>query len=281
VGSALERQDHAVSFERTDLPGGIAVGSRIRSLSQAGDYRPYRFQALDGYLAWSAHPLDAMIARAAAEVETRRYPDLPEESYRLALARTELRRSFQTGTTVGLLVEAAGKQYPDGEAAHLWAEAESPVAAYGRTRIQASQSLHSRAGLRLSYERRRILDPIPYASEAGLADSPLLDGFAAGGWEGEAVLKLRLPRELWLEFGAGAALRDFGDVPFLSSEQPEPVQRVDRENWTSLGLERAFAGKGSRQIVINLRAQWNERTSRLADFTYHGPSLALGLERSL
>jgi hypothetical protein len=279
--SALDQQDHAVSIEWSPASAengtGASAGARVRMHAYQGEYQPYRFWGTDGYFAWRARPCAGSLLRSTAELQARRYPDLPEESSVIAAGRADLQRFLRSGTTLGLLAEAAYKIHPDPAAKRVWNEEGIPTAVRFRTRFNAAQALGSRAGLRLALEARAVPNAIPFVSADGVVDTPLLDEFAASGGSGETVLKLSLPREFWVEVGGGAARWDYGALRFLTADALAPSGRVDDERWVFLLAERSFARGNANTLHTNLRLQWNRRDSSVAAYAYRGPGVTAGL----
>ncbi len=279
--SPLESQDHAVSLEWTGEEGekrtGPSVGLRARTHTYQGDYEAYRFRTVDGYLSWKARPDAASLLRATAELQSRQYAERPEESSVIATARTELQRFRESGTTLGVVAEAGYKAHPDPVARVVWNEAGTPSAARWRMRLSAAQSLGSRAGLRLAVESRSVIDPIPFVSQDGLVGTPLMDEFAAGGRSVASVLKLHLPRDVWVEVGGGVARWDYGELRFTTTDAFQPGARVDEEVFGFLAADRSFAERGGRPIHVGVQLRWDGRDSSVPAYAYRG----LGLTTTL
>lgn len=274
----LDRMRHALGVERVGSAVDGAIATRA-GLQAAGRfhldslYEAYDSRQASGYVAAKGWAATELLVRGEAEATWRDYPDLPEESWLEANASLEAQRFLATRTTLGARAELGGKWFVDPEAERVWGEGAS--AAQARVRLHAAQGLGERLGLRASAAARIMLRDFPYVVREDLYDSPLLDSYAASGWQGAASARVLVPWQTWLEVGASLGEQDFGDILFPGDDGAS--SRKDDLASVSGSLERSFALGERSRLQAFMEVGWFRQSSDLARYDLSGVNVVSSL----
>ena len=271
-------QRHAVGLEwwRTDpasravTAAGFQVGRRL----QEEFYSFFDFTEYRGYLSLKRYLSGSLLWRGRATVRSRRYDDLPEESYLEGVLGTSVQRFWAGGTSLTLSGSLGGKVYDDDAARAFWGGATQPTTSQAAAALRLSRSLSPRVGLRLAGSARWSLSTFPYVVGEDLYDSPLLDRYASEGYLLDGSLKILLPWPAWLRLGGSVAHDDYGELLFAGTTGGEA--RVDDIVSVFAGLEKRLGGTG-RSPSLNLTVSWRDQSSTLDYYDFSGWQVATAL----
>jgi len=262
---------HALGWQwqRRGAPGtgSVGLGVEYAMRSYQDTYAPYDHQEGNAYAVWKTYLAPATLFKATGTFRYRRYRDLPEESYLEPRLDVELKRFFATRTTVGFTVAAGWKRFYDSAASRVWETPQLPSASQLAARLNFSQGLSSRTGLRAWVEQRFSLEDFPHYVGDDVFDSPLLDFYAHEGTDALAAVKWLSPLLVWVEGGYYLGEHDYGDLLFVTDQGGATRQDTVRDAF--LSLERTFA-VGRRQARFRVATGWRNQDSNLDTYRLSG-----------
>ncbi len=269
VGLGFQRHAMGLEWWRTDpasravTAAGLQVGRRI----QEDIYSFYDYTETTGYLSLKRYLTGSLLWRGYLTGRSRRYDDLPEESYLEGVVGTSLQKFWASGTSLMLSTSLGGKVYDDPLAKLVWETRDQPSTSQASTGVVLTRSLGARTGLRLGWTGRWSLSTFPYVVGADLYDSPLLDRYASEGYVLEGSLKFLLAWPAWLRIGGVVASDDYGPLQFASTDGTATRQDDIVRLYASLEKRLGRTGRAPNLVVT---AGWRDQSSTLSYYDFSG-----------
>ena len=268
----LGSQRHGVGLEwfRGSQGGRLRLSAGFQGAVRRQDdyYAAYDHDEIFGYAAFKKFMGSRILAKGFLGYRVRAYDELPEESSAEPHAQLEVMRFSDNNSSLGLRVRFGHKEYTDETAPQVWGVSAAPSTAQLAARLSFSRSLSPRTGVRAWAENRWKLSEFPHVITNDFYDSPILDRYAAEGFDLFAAVKTLLPGQWWFEVGGDLGEHDYGEILFVSASG-EGVSRKDTILSGYLSLQRTL-GKGLGQPRFNLMAGWRDRRSTHDWYTYSG-----------
>lgn len=268
----LGSQRHGLGWEWFhENPGrkGGGAGLQFALRRYEPRYEVFDHQDLNSYLTHKVYLSGNLMMRTAAQLQYRRYADLPEESFLEPRLQVELKRFAENRTTVGLDVRVGLKYFYDSAASRVWETPNLPSTSQLAARLNFARGLSERLAFRGWVEARFSLSDFPHYvdADAGVYDSPLLDIYAHEGYDSFAALKWLAPGQFWFEPGASYGDHDYGSLLFAAD--PLGLTRQDQVLDLFVSLEKPFSGSLN-GLRLNLLAGLRNQESTLDSYTYDG-----------
>lgn len=286
----LDSQRHALGVEWYRLlpagdaarAGRFAAGVQAATRKYNEFYATYDYDEFYAYLAVRKYLGVRTLFKVYGAIRIRDYGNYVGESYREPHGKLEIQRFFDSRTTLGLSVRYGAKYYYGVAASEVWETLNLPSTSQLSTRLNFSQGMGDRVGLRSWFEYRHNFEDYPHY--VGLLvdtngdivgtdfDSPLLDRYAREGYDVFAALKVLAPGQVWIEAGASYADYDYGGLLFPSDEWvlEDPGQaRTDQIANGYLRWTRQLA-QALRRPKLVVTGGWQTRDSSVDRYTYSG-----------
>jgi hypothetical protein len=262
-------------------PGRISLGLQAADRAYEDYYSVYDYQEVYMYLAIRKYLGVRTLLKIYGAFKIRDYGNILGESYREPHGKLEIQRFFESRTTLGVAVRYGAKSYYDVAASEVWETLNLPSTSQLSTRLNISQGIGNRFGVRGWSEYRVNFDDYPHFIDhlevdgqyIDIFDSPLLDRYAREGFSLFGAVKYLSPRQIWLEGGASYADNDYGELLFPSdviSDGPDAGQsREDTVQDYYVSATRKLAKAPGRPKLV-LTGGWLDRSSTVARYTFSG-----------
>lgn len=261
--------------------GRISLGLQAADRSYQTFYSVYDYQEMYLYLALRKYLGSRTLFKVYGAFKIRDYGNILGESYREPHGQLEVQRFFDSRTMLGIAVRFGAKSYYDVAASEVWETLNLPSTSQLSTRLNFSQGVGDRVGIRGWSEYRVNFDDYPHfinhlevdGAYVDIFDSPLLDRYASEGLSLFGAVKVLAPGQIWLEGGASFADNDYGELLFPSdgpTEGPDEGQtREDTLQDYYLSLTRSLAKQVGRPKLV-LAGGWLDRESTVERYTFSG-----------
>ncbi len=246
----------------------LSAGAQAAVRRQDDYYAAYDHDDMFAYLAFKKFTGSRTLIKGFAGYRARTYDELPEESSAEPHAQLEVMRFSDNNSSLGLRVRYGHKEYTDDIAPQVWGISNSPSTSQLAARLSFSRSLSPRTGLRAWAENRWKLSEFPHVIADDFYDSPILDRYAAEGFDLFTAVKTLLPSQWWLEVGGNLGEHDYGEILFVTAEG-DGVSRKDTVVSGYLSVQRTLP-KSLGQPRLNLMAGWRDQSSTHDWYTYSG-----------
>ncbi|MEZ4649024.1 MAG: hypothetical protein R3E97_09625 [Candidatus Eisenbacteria bacterium] len=271
---------HALGLEwfrngGADRPWTLSTGVQVTTRYYADHYSPYDYGEATGYVAFRRYLDDALVGRGFFQLRSRRYGDLPEESYTEPFVQLELMRFLPTRTTLGTSLKWGQKTYGDPAAENVWQTEGSPSTSLLQWSANVAQSLSERASIRAAYLQRWSLEDFPHLVLDDLYDSPILDAYASAGSEVSTAFRMLVPWQVWWETGASYGSWDYGDTLFPGADGPET--RSDDRLVLRTAFERTLATMAGTPMKAQMSVSWRDQRSTLDAYDLSGSDVSTAL----
>ncbi len=262
---------HALGWEwwrrDDDSPGsfGLGIQGAVRRYREAYSY--YDYGEGNFYTVWRTFPASSLLLKAVGTFRLRSYDDLPEESYLEPRLDVQLKRFFASRTTVGLETSLGLKHFYDSAASRVWETPHLPSTSQLAARLNLSQGVSDRVGMRAWVEQRFSLEGFPHYVGEDVYDSPLLDFYAHEGTDALAAVKWLSPLLFWVEGGFAWGDHDYGDMLFADDGAGALRQDMVRDWFVS--CERSLK-IGAKPAKFRVQAGWRNQDSTLGAYNLDG-----------
>lgn len=262
---------HALGWEwwrrDDDSPGSIALGIQGALRRYQDTYFYYDYNEANCYAVWRTFPAPSLLLKTTGTFRLRGYEDLPEESYLEPRLDVEAKKFFPSRTTVGLESSVGLKHFYDSAASRVWETPHLPSTSQLAARLNLSQGVSDRVGLRAWVEQRFSLEGFPHYVGEDVYDSPLLDFYANEGTDALAAAKWLSPLLVWVEGGFAWGDHDYGDLLFAADGGGSTRQDVVRDWFVS--CERSLT-IGDQPAKFRVQAGWRNQDSTLGTYDLEG-----------
>ena len=245
----------------------LSLGAQGALRRYEGGYTIYDYHELYAYAAFRRHAGTNTLWSGFGALRLRRYGELPEESFVEPHGQLKVQRFFSGRTTLGLSARFGVKTYNDSAASAVWGTPNLPSTSQAAARLEFSQGVSDRVGLRVRVDSRHTLSDFPYYVSEDIFDSPLLDTYAHQGWDALAVLKWLAPLQVWTELGYSRGEHDYGSLLFAGTPAGQTRDDSVAEIFTT--LRRRLAGHRDGP-ELQLTAGWRDQRSTIDTYTYDG-----------
>lgn len=268
----LGSQRHGLGWEWFHAEGyarGAGAGLQFAMRRYDARYELFDHQDLNSYATYKTYLGSTVMLRTTAQLQYRRYADLPEESFLEPRLQVELKRFAQNRTTLGLDLRAGLKYYYDSAASRVWETPNLPSTSQLAARLNFAWGCSERLSLRTWFEARLSLSDFPHYvdAEGGVYDSPLLDVYAHDGFDSFFALKWLAPGAFWLEPGVAYGDHDYGELLFAADDGG--ATRRDKVLDAFVSLEKPFSGSLN-GLRLNALAGLRSQDSTLSTYAYDG-----------
>ncbi|MBU8869252.1 MAG: hypothetical protein KOO60_00130 [Gemmatimonadales bacterium] len=260
--------------------------------SYEGSYDLYDYRETYSYIAFKRYLAAKTLLKGYAAFKIKNFGNILGESFREPHGKLEIKRFFQSRTTLGLAVRFGAKFYYDDAASNVWGTLNLPSTSQSSarlsqfsTRLNFSQGISNRVGARGWVDYSVNLGDYPSFIDQRtwgenqeyfyvIFDNPLLDRYARDGLNLFGALKVLGPHQTWLEGGASFGDHDYGALMFPSDDVDyttldEGQKRLDKTKDYYFSLTRILPGTlGKPKLALS--GGWLERESSVERYTYSG-----------
>ncbi len=263
-------------------PGRISAGVQVARRDYRDYYDRFDDQEAYGYLAFRHYFGPSTLLKGYAALQIKDFGNYEGESFREPHGELKLQRFFASRTTLGLATRFGQKVYYETAASGIWETTQLPSTSQVSVRLEFSQGIGQRHGLRGWAELRHNLDEYPHyvgplidagGDTLGVEfDSPLLDRYAREGTDYFLAWKFLAPGQNWIEASVSRGDYDYGGLLFPSDQwqlDDPGQQREDVVYGYDLGWKRQMP-EWLQRSQLKAGAGWRDRDSTVQRYAYSG-----------